>query len=306
MSLSRTYHDPVLAVKVVELLVTDPDGVYVDCTAGGGGHSRLIADRISEKGCLIACDIDPDAISEAQSVLPSATFFLQTSFSELKPKVSQIAADGITGAIADLGVSSFQLDNAGRGFSHRYDDPLDLRMNQNVGETAAELLMRLSLDDLTRTIRTYGEDPQARRIAKAIIAERERGSIATTGQLAKVIENAVPATRNKSLARVFQALRIAVNNELDELHSLLPDIWSLLKPQGRLAVISYHSLEDRITKSFMKSKAAPEYDPRMGPLLETPDPEGRLVTRKPITPDPDELRENPRSRSAKLRVIERL
>jgi len=205
----------------------------------------------------------------------------------------------------DLGVSSYQLDTPKRGFSHRYAGPLDLRMDQSRGETAAQLLARLSADELIRLIWDYGEDPQARRIARAVVAAGLREPIETTEALAHVISNSVAATRTKSLARVFQALRIAVNEELNELSHGLETAWRLLRPGGRLVVITYHSLEDRITKTFMKALAAPVRDAR-NLLAEDQPPCGRLLLRKPLTPDDDEVARNPRARSAKLRAIEKM
>jgi 16S rRNA (cytosine1402-N4)-methyltransferase len=205
----------------------------------------------------------------------------------------------------DLGVSSHQLDTPKRGFSHRLTGPLDLRMDPSRGETAAELLRRLSVDELTSLIRDYGEDTQARRIARAIVEARLRQPVETTEALSHVISHSVPATRTKSLARVFQALRIAVNDELDELSRGLDTGWRLLRLGGRLVVITYHSLEDRITKTFMKALAAPVRDAR-DPLAADQPPRGRLLLKKPQTPDEDEIRRNPRARSAKLRAIEKV
>ena len=205
----------------------------------------------------------------------------------------------------DLGVSSHQLDTPQRGFSHRLTGPLDLRMDPSRGETAAELLRHLSVDELTSLIRDYGEDSQARRIARAIVEARHRQPVETTEDLSRVISHSVPATRTKSLARVFQALRIAVNDELDELSRGLDAGWRLLRPRGRLVVITYHSLEDRITKTFMKALAAAVRDAR-DPFAADQPPRGRLLLKKPLTPDEDEIRRNPRARSAKLRAIEKI
>jgi 16S rRNA (cytosine1402-N4)-methyltransferase len=205
----------------------------------------------------------------------------------------------------DLGVSSFQLDEAERGFSHRVSAPLDLRMDPSAGETAAQYLGRLTGDELTRVIREYGEDSQAARIARAIAHERKERPIETTDHLARVISEAVPATRAKSLARVFQALRIAVNHELEELGHGLQGAWNLLSHGGRLVVISYHSLEDRMVKEFMNEKAHPGSDPRL-PFPPPSVASGQLLTRKVVTPTPDEIEINPRARSAKLRAIEKV
>lgn len=289
----------------MNLLVTDPEAVYVDLTVGGGGHSLLILRRLAGRGKLIACDRDADALSHARTVLQTATSFVQCRFSEAEAVVRPLVAEEVAGVLMDLGVSSYQLDTPGRGFSHRMTGPLDLRMDSSRGETAAELLRRLSVDELTEVIRDYGEDSQARRIARAIFEARHRQPVETTEALAGVISRSVPATRTKSLARVFQALRIAVNDELDELSRGLDASWRLLRPGGRLVVITYHSLEDRITKTFMKALAAPVRDARDPFAAELP-PRGRLLLKKPLTPDEDEIRRNPRARSAKLRAIEKI
>jgi 16S rRNA (cytosine1402-N4)-methyltransferase len=299
------YHVPVLGRQAVEILVTDPNGVYVDCTVGGGGHSRLIVKRLSSRGRLIGVDRDPDAIAHARQALPSSVQLFSIPFSQIALKLRDSVGHGAAGILFDLGVSSFQLDQPQRGFSHRFSGPLDLRMDPTQGETAAEFIARAEPRELTRTIRDHGEDPQAVRIAKAITRERERTPIVTTDQLARVVSNAVPATRVKSLARVFQALRMQVNRELEELAAGLDGAWSLLSPSGRLVLISYHSLEDRIVKDFMKAKAHPEVDPRL-PIPPKVNPSGRLLLRKPLIPEDSEIRQNPRSRSAKLRAIEKI
>jgi hypothetical protein len=206
-----------------------------------------------------------------------------------------------------LGVSSHQLDTAVRGFSYRFNGPLDLRMDTSSrAETAAELLTRLSEAELTNLIRSYGEDSQARRIAKAIVREREREPITSTDDLARIISKSVPATRTKSLARVFQALRIAVNHEIEELSAGLEAVWPILRPGGRIVVISYHSLEDRPVKNFMKSKTEAPLDALGFPVPTGDKSRGRLVLRKPQIPSEREIRQNPRARSAKLRCIEKL
>lgn len=286
------------------MLVTDPEAVYVDLTVGGGGHSVLVLQRLAGRGRLIGCDRDGEALLQARAVLSRAVSLLQCRFSEAEPLLRPLVAEGAAGVLMDLGVSSYQLDTPKRGFSHRYAGPLDLRMDQSRGETAAQLLKRLSVDELTKVIRDYGEDPQARRIARAVVTAGLREPIETTEALAHVISRSVAATRTKSLARVFQALRIAVNEELNELSHGLETAWRLLRPGGRLVVITYHSLEDRITKTFMKALAAPVRDAR-DPFAEDQPPCGRLLLRKPLTPDDDEVARNPRARSAKLRAIEK-
>ena len=284
-------------------MVTNPDGIYIDATVGGGGHSRLILGGLSERGLLIATDRDDDAISHARSVLPPAVILVRSRFSELAATTAASRKAGVDGILMDLGVSSHQIDEAERGFSHRFEGPLDLRMDRTTGESAAGLVNRLSEADLARIIFAYGEDPQAKRIARAIIRERGNVPIETTADLARVIDRSVPATRVKSLARVFQALRIAVNDELAELEAGLAQSWEMLRTGGRLVVISYHSLEDRIVKGFMKSKSTAP--PGEWPFPSDAKPEGTLLLKKPLTPDESEVTVNPRSRSAKLRAIEK-
>jgi 16S rRNA (cytosine1402-N4)-methyltransferase len=296
---------PLLAEAAVDLLMTTPAGVYVDCTLGGGGHSRIISERLTPQGHLIGCDRDAEAIEYARRLLPSSVEFFQISFSHLFDRLSTVVPDGVHGVLFDLGVSSHQLDEVRRGFSYRSSAPLDLRMDPSTGESAAILLARLNRRDLAHLIWEYGEDSQAARIAKAIDQERHRAPIETTDHLAQVISDAVPATRMKSLPRVFQALRIAVNHELDELRAGLAASWKLLKPNGKLIVISYHSLEDRIVKNFMQELAQPIRDPRI-PVPPDDQPLGKLLIRKPVSPDSNEIVQNPRSRSAKLRAIEKL
>lgn len=285
--------------------MTDPMGVYADLTVGGGGHSRLIFERLRHPGTLIGCDRDVDAISQARAVLPPAVLLFQCRFSDFQSVFRREFDRPLAGVLLDLGVSSYQLDTADRGFSHRFSGPLDLRMDRTVGETAAELLARLNVQELAAMIRDYGEDPQAKRIARFIANTRKERDIKTTDDLARVIELSVPATRNKSLARVFQALRITVNNELDEIHNGLESGWNLLGTGGRLVVISYHSLEDRIVKNFMKAKVTPARDP-VTLLPENRNIQGKLVHPKPVIPDADEIIRNPRARSAKLRAVEKL
>ncbi len=300
------YHVPVLAEATLDLLVTDRDGLYVDGTVGGGGHSRLLAERLSKAGRIIGCDRDSDAIAWARKVLPETAILVQGLFSELDRLTQSARTDGVCGVLLDLGISSHQIDTADRGFSHRFSGPLDLRMDPASGESAAQLLERLDLDELTRILFRYGEESQARRIAKAIIREREHGPISTTDALAHIISQSVPATRMKSLSRVFQALRVAVNRELEELDAGLSAAWSILKPRGRLVVLSYHSLEDRVVKTYLKSLCEVRRDLLGLPLALTDQPAGRLLVKKPIVPDAAEILQNPRARSAKLRAAEKL
>lgn len=302
--MTEVFHVPVLGQAAIDLLVTTPDGVYVDATVGGGGHSRLITERLSPLGRLIGCDRDSEAIQYARHALPASVQLFQIPFSQLSARLHDRIGH-VAGVLMDLGVSSYQLDEARRGFSYRFSASLDLRMDPTSGESASELLSRLDQHDLTKLIRDFGEDPQAARISRAIIAGRQREPITTTDQLAEIISKSVPATRVKSLARVFQALRIAVNHELEELQSGLNAAWELLNSGGRLVVISYHSLEDRIIKDFTHEKAHPPDDRRL-PFPPAARPTGRLLTRKPVIPDHEEITSNPRARSAKLRATEKI
>jgi len=299
------FHTPVLANETVELLVWDPSGVYVDCTVGGGGHSHLIIDRLDPQGTLIGIDRDRDAIEQARRVLPDRVALHHGSFADLLARIAEDRKGGIHGILMDLGVSSFQLDEPQRGFSYREPGPLDLRMDPSRGQSAGELLRQMSLDELTAAIRDLGEDNQARRIARAIVSARGRRPIRTTEDLAGAIRECVPATQHKSLPRVFQALRILVNDELSELDHGLEQAWSLLTNGGRLAVISYHSLEDRRVKQFFRDRTQPADSPRLPIAIDTPPPEGRRLTGKPLRPSASEISRNPRARSARLRAIEK-
>lgn len=296
-----SFHIPVLAEQAIRLLVTDPDGTYVDCTVGGGGHSLLIIRELSSAGRLIGVDRDREALEFARSRLPSSVVLHHCQFGAIGSRFGE-SGTFAAGVLLDLGISSHQIDAPERGFSHRFPGPLDLRMDQTSGERAADLLARLTIDELRTLLFRYGEEPQAKRIATAIIREREREPIRTTDALARIINTSVPATRIKSLARVFQALRIAVNHELDELPQGLAAAWDILKPGGRLVVISYHSLEDRIVKGFMKAKAETAVSP-IGVVV-TP-ATGNLLLRKPAAPAAEEIALNPRARSARLRAIEK-
>jgi len=294
-------HVPVLAEAAVAMLVTDADGLYVDLTVGAGGHSLLILNRLSSSGRLIGCDRDSEALAAARAALGARAELKQCCFSDLSEVLASAKVGPASGVLMDLGVSSLQLDGTERGFSYRFPGPLDLRMDQSHGETGADLLARLSEDELTDLIRTLGEDRQARRIARAIERERRRHPITTTDALASVIAKSVPATRIKSLSRVFQALRMAVNRELEELTAGLTAAWTFLRPGGRLVVLSYHSLEDRLVKTFMRAESSAVF----GPDGECP-PRGRLLLRKPLRPDAEEIASNPRARSARLRAIEKV
>ncbi|HSA68050.1 MAG TPA: 16S rRNA (cytosine(1402)-N(4))-methyltransferase RsmH [Burkholderiales bacterium] len=295
-------HEPVLAREVIEALAVRPDGIYVDGTFGRGGHSRLILERLGPAGRLIALDRDPQA-AEAARALGDARFrFFRAKFSEL-----EMVPSGVQGMLFDLGVSSPQLDDPVRGFSFRHDGPLDMRMDPEAGMSAAEWLAKAQVQDIRRVIRDYGEERFAKQIAAAIVAARRSEPIVRTRQLADLVARAV-RTREPGqdpATRTFQAVRIHVNRELEEVSMMLPQAVSRLAPQGRLAVISFHSLEDRIVKRFMQALARPEM-PRGLPLRasEMPEPVLRIVGRAQRA-SRQEITRNPRARSATLRVAER-
>ena len=309
--MSADAHFPVLLHPAVDALAieTHRDGTFVDATFGRGGHSRLILERLGPRGRLIALDRDADAIAAARELRDPRFTPAHARFSELQPTLDALGAGGVDGVLFDLGVSSPQLDDRERGFSFRFDAPLDMRMDRTRGVSAAEWLARAGEAEIREVLSSYGEERFAKQIAKAIVAARERGPIAGTGQLAALVGEAV-RTREPGqdpATRTFQALRIYVNQELEELSLALPQALAALKPSGRLAVISFHSLEDRIVKRFMRDNARAGALPERLPVRarDLPAPKLRIVG-KLIRPDADEVRNNPRARSAVLRVAEKL
>ncbi|HEY1773166.1 MAG TPA: 16S rRNA (cytosine(1402)-N(4))-methyltransferase RsmH [Gammaproteobacteria bacterium] len=304
-------HRPVLLQEAVEGLAVRADGVYMDGTFGRGGHSRAILARLGEKGRLIALDRDPEAYVAGQVLTGSERRFTvyHAAFSMLERIATEAGVSGrVDGVLLDIGVSSAQLDDPGRGFSFTQAGPLDMRMDPEQGESAAEWLSHASEDDIAHVLFTFGEERHARRIAKAIVSERLTHPVTDTLQLAELVSRASPRhDRHKHPAtRTFQAVRIFINRELDELSSCLEQCLKVLAPAGRLAVISFHSLEDRIVKRFIRDHSRlPAPDPR-APWLE---PQGKLQLRalgKAIQPSEAEMESNPRARSAVLRVAERL
>ena len=294
------YHNPVLLHPSVDGMVVDPDGVYVDVTFGGGGHSSLVLQKLGPKGRLIAFDQDPDAAVNAPQ--DPRFQFVPSNFSNLKKFLQYYDACPADGILADLGVSSHQFDTPERGFSHRFEGNLDMRMNSNRGLSAAEVVNRYPVAALAELFSKYGELPNARQIAARIEANRET-PIRTTTDLVNVLAPLPHGKENKTLSQVFQALRIEVNDEMEVLRSFLAQSAEVLKPGGRLAVISYHSLEDRLVKNFMKAgnfEGNIEKDFYGNPL--TP---FEPITRKAIVPDDGEIDANPRARSAKLRIAAR-
>jgi len=304
-----TAHVPVMAHEAVAALAIKPDGIYVDGTFGRGGHSRLILAALGEKGRLIALDRDPDAIAAGAAMNDARLTLRQRAFSQLNAVLNELDVGQVNGVLLDIGVSSPQLDDAERGFSFRFDAPLDMRMDTRSGLTAAQWLATASEGEIGDVIREYGEERFAKSIARAIVAARQLQPIARTTQLAQIIAHAVgwreagqhPATRS------FQAIRIYLNRELEELTSVLPQCVDRLMPGGRLAVISFHSLEDRIVKRFMRAESQGEQLPHRLPVRAASLKPGRLrVVGRAQHPNDAELAANPRARSAVLRVAERM
>ncbi|MBU1707854.1 16S rRNA (cytosine(1402)-N(4))-methyltransferase RsmH [bacterium] len=298
-------HQPVLLYQAVELLVHDPAGIYIDATIGGGGHAQEILKYLTT-GHLIGLDRDPDAIDYCREKFGESIRLIQTQFSKIQRELSPIAPTGVQGVLFDFGVSSYQIENPARGFSFQQDGPLDLRMNPTSGQSAADLIRSLSMQELRRLLRTYGEEPQATRIAKAIIQARQQAPIQTTAQLASVISKSVPAAGVKALARVFQALRIAVNDELEELERGLENAWASLAGGGRLVALSYHSLEDRRVKTFFASKSRTCTCPPEQPICTCGGQAQAIsLTKRVVRPTFEEIAKNPRARSARLRAIQK-
>ncbi len=303
------YHRPVLLEQTIEALHIRPDGIYLDGTAGGGGHSHAIASRLTT-GQLIALDQDPDAIQEASRRLHGLpATVVRSNFAAMDQVLDKLGIPAVDGILLDIGVSSHQLDVAERGFSYHMDAPLDMRMSQQ-GETAADLVARLSERELADIFFRFGEEKFSRPIARAIVRQREKSPITTTLQLAELISESVPAAARRDghpARRVFQALRIAVNRELDCLSMALDTAFDRLAPGGRLAVITFHSLEDAMVKNRFSAWRQGCICPKDCPVcLCGRTPAAQPVLRKPATATPEELSQNPRSRSAKLRCIEKI
>ena len=304
-------HKPVLLEETINALNINPDGVYVDGTAGGGGHSYEILKRLSPKGRLISIDQDPDAIAAVTERFKnfSNSIICQGNFSDVVSIVNNAGFEAIDGIMLDIGVSSRQLDTPERGFSFHYDAPLDMRMSQS-GTSAYDLVNELPYEELVKIISRYGEEKFAKQITRAIIREREKEPIATTLQLAQIIKAAVPAAKRREghpARQTFQALRIAVNGELDRLSEGLQGGFQLLKPKGRMAVITFHSLEDRIVKKTMAQWCVGCTCPKDFPVCVCGNkPKAELALRKPVEATQDELNENPRARSARLRAVIKL
>jgi 16S rRNA (cytosine1402-N4)-methyltransferase len=330
MVLTAARHQPVMADRVTELLRPRPGGTYLDATLGLGGHAERLLEASAPDGRVIGLDRDPDALALARQRLAWAgerLLAVPASFEELGAVAGRLGIDAVDGVLYDLGVSSLQLDEAGRGFSYRADAPLDMRMDPTAGITAAEVLATYPRAELARILREYGEERFAGRIARAIDEARRHAPIATTGQLAELVKAAVPAAARRTgphpARRAFQALRIEVNRELDALAASLPQALDLLAPGGRLVVLAYHSLEDRIVKQALAAAAGRPADTGSafrGSRHEPPGPPDRLpvegvaaqparvavLTRRPERPSEAEVAANPRAESAKLRAAEKL
>lgn len=306
-------HTSVLLKETVDGLNVRPDGIYVDATLGGGGHAFEVCSRLNDKGRFIGIDQDADAVEAAGKRLEGfgeKVTIIRSNYRDMKPQLHKIGIDKIDGIVIDLGVSSYQLDTADRGFSYRVDAPLDMRMDQRQKMTARDIVNGYSESELYRVIRDYGEDRFAKNIAKHIVAEREKAPIETTEQLNEIIRHAIPMKIQKTSGhpskRTFQAIRIELNHELDVLRDSLDDMIDMLNPGGRICIITFHSLEDRIVKSAFRKNENPCTCPSHFPVCVCGKvSKGKVVTRKPILPSEEEMESNSRSKSAKLRIFER-
>jgi len=303
------FHVPVMLEEVIYYLIQNKGGgVYIDCTLGGGGHSKAILERIYPDGLLIGIDQDIEAIKRAReelSIYLDKVILIHHNFKSLEEIISDLKIKNISGILYDLGVSSHQLKEKERGFSFKEDGPLDMRMDLSQKFNASILVNNYSEKELIRVFKTYGEERFAHRIARAIIFERQKKSITTTGQLKEVVFRVLPTEVKKKQSwrinpatRIFQAIRIEVNNELEALENSLVQALKILREEGRICVISYHSLEDRIVKNIFKNA---EKQIEFQDLYKL-----KVLTKKPVTPSLEEIKRNPRARSAKLRVIEKL
>lgn len=307
-------HKSVLFNECIDNLNIKPDGIYVDGTLGGGGHSSGICEKLGPDGILIGIDRDKDAINAASQRLKDyecKKIFVQDNYSNIKGVLEQLGIAKIDGALLDLGVSSFQLDNEERGFSYMNEAPLDMRMNQDDSFSAFQVVNEYSQQELFRIIKEYGEEKWASRIASFIVKAREGKPIDTTTQLVDVIKAAIPASARRNgphpAKRTFQAIRIEVNDELGQLEKAVDNFCDVLAKEGRLCIITFHSLEDRIVKNIFNTRANPCTCPKEFPVCICGKvADVKKVSGKPIVPSKEELEENPRSRSAKLRVSEKI
>ncbi len=308
------HHVSVLLDECIDNLNIKPDGVYVDCTMGGAGHSKEIVKRLSKDGLFIGFDQDINAINTAKERLSEYSDrvkFVHSNFQNLKNELEKIGVYKVDGVLADLGVSSHQLDEADRGFSYMQDAPLDMRMDIRCSFSAYDVVNTYSEAELSKIIKDYGEDNWAKRIAKFIVEGRKEKNIETTGELVEIIKKAIPKKARidgpHPAKRTFQAIRIEVNNELGVITEMIDDAASIMNEEGRICIITFHSLEDRIVKNAFRDLATDCICPPHIPICQC-DKEAlvKVITRKPILPTDKEIEENPRSRSAKLRVAERI
>jgi len=307
-------HEPVLYSQCMDGLSIRPEGIYVDGTLGGGGHSFGICERLSEKGTLIGIDRDRDALEAAEERLKDFScrkFFVKSNYSDIKDVLKQLEIPEIDGALLDLGVSSFQLDNPERGFSYMNDAPLDMRMSQDDSFTAFNVVNEYDKRELTEIISKYGEERWASRIADFVVKKRKDKPIETTSELVNVIKAAIPASARRTgphpAKRTFQAIRIEVNDELCQLERAVEEFCDILAPAGRLCIITFHSLEDRIVKDIFNRRANPCTCPKEFPVCVCgKKADIKKITGKPVQPEKSETEENPRARSAKLRVVQKI
>ncbi len=306
-------HIPVLFEETIENLNIRPDGIYVDGTLGGAGHSHEIAKRLTNGGRLIGIDQDLDAIAAATKHLEEykdRVTIVHDNYEHIPEILRDLGIDRVNGILLDLGVSSYQLDNPERGFSYNTDEPLDMRMDQESAVSARTIVNTYDEAELTRILRDYGEERFAARIAANIVKEREKAPLETTGQLVKIIRASIPMKMQEKYGnpckRTFQAIRIACNRELDVLQDSISSLIDLLLPGGRIAIITFHSLEDRIVKNAFKTAENPCICPPEFPVCVCGrKPKGHVVTKKPIVPSEEELKRNKRAASSKLRVFEK-
>ena len=306
-------HKSIMLEEVIESLAIKPNGIYVDGTLGGAGHSSEIAKRLGPVGRLIGIDQDGEAIAAATKRLEpykDRVTIVRSNYAQMCQVLKELGISKVDGILLDLGVSSYQLDNAERGFTYREDVPLDMRMDQRQTKTARDIVNEYSEMELYHMIRNYGEDKFAKNIAKHIVAARQEAPVETTGQLIEIIKAAIPkkvrATGGHPAKKTFQAIRIELNHELDVLKNNLEDMIDILDDEGRIAIITFHSLEDRIVKNIFRTCERPCICPPEFPVCVCGrESKGKVITRKPIVPGREELEENSRSKSAKLRVFER-
>lgn len=307
-------HTTVLLHEAVAGLDVKEDGIYVDCTLGGAGHSEEIIKLLSSTGQLICFDQDITAIEAAQEKLEkydAKVTFVHANFKQLKSELAKLDISEVDGILYDLGVSSPQLDTPERGFSYHHDAPLDMRMDTTAPLTAYEVVNEWSFNDLVRIFYRYGEEKFSKQIARKIEQARENEPIRTTGELVELIKMGIPAAARRTgghpAKRIFQAIRIAVNDELGAAEQSLTDAIALLREKGRISVITFHSLEDRLCKTiFKEATSMPELPPNLPIIPEGMEPDLKLITRKPIIPTDEEIEQNKRARSAKLRIVERM